>query len=450
LKVALVHDWLNQVGGAENVLIALKEVFPDAPVFTSIFDRERMPAVMRGWEVHTSALDRLPTIHRNHQAALPLYPFAWEGFDFSDFDVVLSNKSGFCHGIITPPPTLHLCYCLTPTRYLWSTEAYLQREGVGRLRRTLLPPVLTALRLWDQNAAKRVDRFAAISRAVQQRVAKVYRADSVVIYPPVDTHRFTPGETGDYFFIVSRLIPYKRIDLAVQAFSRLGLPLVIAGDGRDRAALEAAATPNIRFLGRVSDTELSRWMGGARAFIFPGEEDFGIAPLEAASAGVPVIAYAAGGALDTVRDGDTGLLFLEPTADSLADAVRRFESIRFDPSLIRAHAQRFDVELFKRQIREWVEQSHARESHCSERLCPMERESARAGAAQASAASDAPSPPAACIPPRWATAPSSSPQDGRFGYPTRSTQQAEQAAPPTAETAPPPACSPVLHQSPRL
>jgi glycosyltransferase involved in cell wall biosynthesis len=359
LKVALVHDWLNQVGGAENVLVALKEVFPDAPVFTSIFDRERMPAVMRGWEVHTSALDRLPGVHRNHQAALPLYPFAWEQFDFSGYDVVLSNKSGFCHGIITPPQTLHLCYCLTPTRYLWNTESYLQREGVGRLRRALLPPLLTALRLWDQNAAKRVDHFAAISRAVQQRVGKYYRADSTVIYPPVDTHRFAPGETGDYFFIVSRLIPYKRIDLAVAAFSRLGLPLVIAGDGRDRAELEAAAAPNVRFVGRVSDAELSRWMGGARAFIFPGEEDFGIAPLEAASAGVPVIAYAAGGALDTVREGETGLFFHEPTAESLMDAARRFETARFDRTLIRAHAGQFDVALFKSRIREWVEECYA-------------------------------------------------------------------------------------------
>lgn len=358
MKVALVHDWLNQMGGAENVLVALKEVFPDAPVFTSIFDRARMPAVMRGWEVHTSALDRVPTIYRRHQAALPLYPFVWEGFDFSGWDVVLSNKSGFCHGIITPPETLHLCYCLTPTRYLWSTEAYLQREGVGRVRRALLPPLLTALRLWDQNAAKRVDRFAAISRAVQQRIGKVYRANSTVIYPPVDTHRFAPGETEDYFFIVSRLIPYKRIDLAVQAFSRLGLPLVIAGDGRDREALQAAAAPNVRFLGRVSDAKLSRWMGGARAFIFPGEEDFGIAPLEAASAGVPVIAYAAGGALDTVRDGETGLFFHDASSDSLMDAMRRFEPMRWDRSHIRAHAQQFDVQQFKYKIREWVEQCY--------------------------------------------------------------------------------------------
>lgn len=359
LKVALVHDWLNQVGGAENVLVVLKEIFPEAPLFTTIYDRARMPAIMRGWEIRTSALDRLPGIYRRHQAALPLYPFAWEQFDFSGFDVVLSNKSGFCHGIVTSPQTLHLCYCLTPTRYLWSTENYLQREGVGSLRRALLPPVLTALRLWDQNAARRVDGFAAISRAVQQRIRKVYRADSTIIYPPVNLERFQPGETGDYFFIVSRLIPYKRIDLAVAAFSRLGLPLVIAGDGRDRAALEAAAAPNVRFLGRVSDAELTRWMAGARAFLFPGEEDFGIAPLEAASAGVPVIAYSAGGALDTVIEGETGLFFHEPTAQSLAEAVQRFETMRFDKARVRAHAAQFAEPEFKAQMRGWVESSHA-------------------------------------------------------------------------------------------
>jgi glycosyltransferase involved in cell wall biosynthesis len=357
VRVALVHDWLNQVGGAENVLIALKEIFPTAPVFTSIYDRTRMPAVMQGWDIRTSALDKLPGIYRNHQAALPLYPFIWEQFDFSEFDVVLSNKSGFCHGIITAPHTRHLCYCLTPTRYLWSTDQYLQREGVGRLRRWLLPPVLTFLRQWDANAARRVDAFAAISGAVQARIQKTYRADSTIIYPPVDTHRFAPGTTQDYIFIVSRLIPYKRIDLAVQACSELGLKLVVAGDGRDRAELERAAGPTVRFIGRVSDAELKAWMAGARAFIFAGEEDFGIAPLEAMSAGVPVIAYGAGGALDTVVDGETGLFFTEPTAASLKESLRRFETMSWDKARIRAHAETFDVAVFKRRILEWVEGS---------------------------------------------------------------------------------------------
>ncbi|MGB0386066.1 MAG: glycosyltransferase [Ardenticatenaceae bacterium] len=359
MKIALVHDWLNQVGGAENVLIALKDIFPDAPVFTSIYDQQRMPSVMDEWDIRTSVLDHLPGVYRSHQMALPLYPFAWEKFDFSDFDVVLSNKSGFCHGIITPPKTLHLCYCLTPTRYLWSTANYLQREGVGKMQRTLLTPLLTLLRAWDQNAAERVDSFVAISRAVQQRIRKYYRADSRVIYPPVNTDRFQPRETREYYFIVSRLIPYKRIDLAVQAFTRLGLPLVIAGDGRDRAALEAVAGPNVRFLGRISDQALDHWMASARAFIFPGEEDFGITPLEAASAGVPVIAYGAGGALDTVIEGQTGLFFRHPDSTDLVEAVLRFQNMSFDKTEIRAHAKQFDENNFKQQIKEWVEESYA-------------------------------------------------------------------------------------------
>ncbi|MCB9126298.1 MAG: glycosyltransferase [Ardenticatenales bacterium] len=355
MKVALVHDWLNQIGGAESVLIALKELFPEAPVYTSIYDPTAMPAVMQRWEIRTSAMDRIPRIHQHHQAALPLYPFVWEQFDFSGFDLVLSNKSGFCHGIITPPETLHLCYCLTPTRYLWNTDSYLARENVGRLRRTLLPPLLTALRLWDHAAAQRVDGYAAISRAVQDRIENFYQQESTIIYPPVATERFAAGEREAFFFIVSRLIPYKRIDLAVAAFNQLGLPLVIAGEGRDRAALEAAAGPNVRFLGKVSDDEVADWMGRARAFIFPGEEDFGITPVEAAAAGTPVIAFGRGGARDTVIEGETGLFFDEPTADSLADAVRRFESSSFDRVQMQRHAQRFDTAQFKAQITAWVE-----------------------------------------------------------------------------------------------
>jgi len=219
----------------------------------------------------------------------------------------------------------------------------------------ILPPVLTLLRQWDAKAARRVDHFAAISRAVQARIQKVYRADSTIIYPPVDTHRFETGETQDYFFIVSRLIPYKRIDLAVKAFSELGWKLVIAGDGRDREALEKIAGTTVRFVGRVNDDDLKRWMAGARGFLFPGEEDFGIAPLEAMSAGVPVIAYAAGGALDTVVENETGLFFHEPSVASLKAALEQFATRTWDKQRIRAHAETFDVEHFKREMLAWVE-----------------------------------------------------------------------------------------------
>nr|WP_290665684.1 glycosyltransferase [Ardenticatena sp.] len=358
MRVALVHDWLNQMGGAENVLITLKEIFPEAPVFTSIYDPDAMPPRMREWDIRTSFLNRIPGITRHHQAFLPLYPLAFEQFDFSDFDVVISNKSGFCHGIITPPHTLHLCYCLTPTRYLWNTNTYIAREGIGGWAKRVLPPVLAMLRVWDRLAADRVDRFVSISTAIQHRVHKFYRRDSVVIHPPVETTRFaTDAPPGEYDLIVSRLIPYKRIDLAVKAYTQMGKPLVVIGDGRDRAALERIAGPNVRFLGRVSDEELPRWVQGCRAFVFPGEEDFGIAPIEAQAAGRPVVAFAAGGALDTVIEGVTGTFFHEQTPDALAHAVQRLDHMTFDPQRIRQHAAQFDTTAFKSAMRAFVEKA---------------------------------------------------------------------------------------------
>ena len=360
MKVALVHDWGNQVGGAEGVLLALKEMFPDAPVYMSMYDPAVMPAVCRTWEIHTSFMDRLPLVKRHHQPFLPLYPLAFEQFDFSEFDLVLSNKSGFCHGIITPPQTLHIDYCLTPTRYVWDYRSYAHREGIGRVANFLLQPLLSYLRTWDRLAADRVDHFVAISRQVQRRIRKFYRRDSVVIYPPVETDRFSLGDgNDDYFLIVSRLIPYKRIDLAVQAFNELGLPLKIAGSGRDRQALEQIAGPNVEFLDRVPDDELPTLLQRCRAFIFPGVEDFGITPLQANAAGRPVIAYRAGGALDTVVEGRTGLFFDEPTPESLAAAVRALEAMAFEPEAIRQHALHFDKTVFQRELKRFVEEKYA-------------------------------------------------------------------------------------------
>jgi len=360
LKVALVHDWGNQVGGAESVLLALKELFPDAPVYMSMYDPAVMPAVCHTWDVRTSFMDRLPLVKRYHQPFLPLYPLAFEQFDLSEFDLVISNKSGFCHGIITPPETLHIDYCLTPTRYVWDYRSYARREGIGRLAGFVLQPLLTYLRAWDRLAADRVDHFVAISREVQRRIHKYYRRDSAIIYPPVETSRFTPGEGHeDYFLIVSRLIPYKRIDLAVRAFSGLGWPLKIVGDGRDRPALERMAGPSVEFLGRVPDDELQTLLRRCRAFVFPGCEDFGIAPLEANATGRPVIAYRAGGALETVVAGKTGLFFDEPTPESLAAAVRALDDVTFEPEAIRGHALRFDKAVFQREMMRFVEEKVA-------------------------------------------------------------------------------------------
>jgi len=359
LNVAIVVSWLNQYGGAERVLEAVHELLPQAPIYTSMFWPEAMPPDYRTWDIRVSWLDRLPFIHRHHQPFLPLYPLAFEGFDLSAYDVVLSISSGFAHGVITPPSTTHLCYCLTPSRFLWTYPAYAEREAIGPLANALLRPILLWLRQWDRLAADRVDEFIAISTEVQRRIAKVYRRDSALIFPPVDTGRFAqtaPAEDGDYFLVVSRLIPYKRVDLAVKAFTALKLPLLIAGDGRDRARLEALAGPNVRFLGRVPDAELPGLLARCRAFLFPGYEDFGIAPVEAQAAGRPVIAYAAGGALDTVIEGVTGLFFREPTPEALAEAVCRFNPRDFNPDVIRQHARQFDKRVFQRKLMALLEE----------------------------------------------------------------------------------------------
>jgi glycosyltransferase involved in cell wall biosynthesis len=360
LKVAIVHDWLNQRGGAEAVLEALVEMYPQAPIYTSMYWSQTMPQAYRSWDIRTSFMDRLPLAKRYHQPFLPLYPLAFESFDFTGYDLVVSNKSGFCHGVITSPDTLHICYCLTPTRFLWDYPGYARRERLTRLARLALPPFLNYLRLWDRAAAHRVDYFVAISRTVQQRIAKYYRRDSTIIYPPVDTGKFAPSDShDDYFLIVSRLIPYKRIDLAVRAFNELGLPLVIVGDGRDRDSLRALAKANIEFLGHVPDEKVGDYFARCRAFILPGQEDFCIAPVEAQAAGRPVIAYAAGGALDTVREGATGAFFYEQTPEALIEVIKEFDETSYDPTVIRRHAERFDKRVFKKRLSEFIGKKYA-------------------------------------------------------------------------------------------
>jgi glycosyltransferase involved in cell wall biosynthesis len=354
LKVAVVCSWLNQYGGAERVLEVIHAMYPQAPVYTSIFWPQALPAAYREWDIRPSFLNRLPFIHQHHQWFLFFYPYAFESFDLSQYDLVLSVTSAFAHGIATRHEALHICYCLTPARFLWDYRTYVAREGF-RFAQWVLPPFVSQLRRWDRAAAGRVDHFVAISEAVRQRINQSYGREAAVIYPPVDTQRFQPSaERGEYFLIISRLVPYKRIDLAVQAFSQLGLPLWIIGDGRDRHALEAIAGPNIRFLGRLGDEEARSYLERCRAFVFPGEEDFGIAPLEAQAAGRPVIAYARGGALETILEGKTGLFFREPTPQSLVQAVRGFHDDEFDIAAIREHALRFDRAVFQQRFGDLV------------------------------------------------------------------------------------------------
>jgi glycosyltransferase involved in cell wall biosynthesis len=329
-----------------------------------------MPPQYRRFDIRTSYMQRLPGVHRHHQPYLLGYPLAFENFDLSGYDVVLSNSSAFCKGVVTPPETLHVCYCLTPMRWVWSHREYVDRERVGGALRRLLPLAMHYLRVWDVVAAQRVDCFLAISRAVAARIRKYYGREATVIYPPVDVERFAPraGQPDDFFLIVSRLIPYKRVDLAVAAFNQLGLPLKIVGDGRDRATLQRQARPNVEFLGRLSDEAVRDLMARCRGFIFPGLEDFGIAPVEAQAAGRPVVAFAGGGALDTVRDGETGVLFHTPTPTALAEAVQRCADLRVDPLAIRAHAERFSAARFRQELgeyvaRAWAEHRRAASAH---------------------------------------------------------------------------------------
>ncbi len=354
MRIALVHDWLNQHGGAEKVLEAMVGLYPDAPVYTSMYAPDRMPEAYRAWDIRTTWMDRLPGIHAHHQPYLPLYPLAFDRLDLSDYDVVLSNKSGFCHGVRTDG-ALHICYCLTPTRYLWQFDAYIERERLSPALAAVLRPLVGVLKRWDYAAAQRVDHFIAISSEIQRRIARYYRRDSVILYPPVETSRYAPADRhDDYYLVVSRLIPYKRVDLAVRACTRLGLPLLVAGSGRDRERLEEMAGPTVQFLGRVPDEDLPDLLARCRAFLFPGLEDFGIAPVEAQAAGRPVIAYRGGGALDTVIEGETGLFFDEQSVESLCDALERFEGMTFSPAACRASAERFDAAVFDRELAAFV------------------------------------------------------------------------------------------------
>lgn len=359
MRVAIVHDWLNQRGGAEEVLEVLCSMFPAAPIFTSIFVPRVMPRHYRAWPIRTSFMQRLPAVDRYHRVLLPLYPLAFRSFDLSGYDLVISNSSGFCHGVTTSSPTCHVNYCLTPPRYVWGLEQYVAREQVGRAGRAILPLAARCLRRWDYEAAQRVDHFIGISRVVRERIKLFYGREASVIHPPVHTDAFVPAtEIGDYFLVVSRLVPYKRIDLAVAAFKDLGLPLLIVGEGRDRASLEAMASPNIRFLGWQPRERVRELLARCRGFIFPGEEDFGIAPVEAQASGRPVIAYAAGGALETVQEGTSGVFFRDATAQSLGEAVGRFQETetRFDPRTIREEARHFDTAVFREKMTAFIDE----------------------------------------------------------------------------------------------
>lgn len=356
-RVAIVHDYLVDSGGAERVVIALREQFPDAPIFTSVIDPKTTFPIFNTLDIHTSFLQRLPVRKSNYKLLLPFFPLAFESFDLSGYDVVISSASAFAKGVITSSDTLHVCYCYTPPRFAWRYHEYVAQENLGQLERFFIWLIVHYLRGWDYAAAQRVDEFVSVSEITRRRIQKNYRRDSTIIYPPVDVESFAPcNEIGDYYLVVSRLAPYKRIDIAVQAFNDLGLPLKIVGAGIDASRLRAMTKSNIEFLGHVPQNQLADLYARARAIIFPGVEDFGLVPLEANAAGRPVIAFAAAGALETVIDGVTGAFFREQTSDALANVVRATEVKRFDARVMREHAERFSQARFKRQIADCVEE----------------------------------------------------------------------------------------------
>lgn len=365
MKVALVHDHLAQDGGAENVLRMFQEIYPEAPIFTLVYDSKKAHPAFRKSDIRTSFIQKLPGGVKHYQAALPFMSTAVEKYDLAGFDVILSSASAFAKGVLTSPQTLHICYCHSPTRYLWSdAHTYYKELRYNRLIKAFIPFALTKLRQWDRAAADRVDKFLANSRYVQGRIQKYYKASSDIIYPPVEVEKFSvASEPGDYYLTLGRLVAYKRYDLTIKAFNEIGRPLKIAGEGPELDYLQSIAGPNIEFLGRVSDKQRRELYARAQAFIFPQEEDFGITAIEAMASGTPVIAYGRGGALETVIPNKTGLLFESQTKDSLVKVLNQFWRHKFDPQTIRQHAMQFSESRFKKQVKDYVAQAWQEFNH---------------------------------------------------------------------------------------
>lgn len=386
MKIALAHDFLNQLGGAEKTLQALGEIYPNAPIFTLFYDEEFVAKNFPQQKIISSYLQGWNFFKKHHKYFLPFLPKAVESLDLANFDLVLSNTSAWTKGILTRPETCHICYCHTPTRFLWDFKArYLEEQRLDPLRKMVVKAILKRIKNWDLQAKERVDFWIANSKNVQGRIEKYYNKKSVVIHPPVDTSKFiispafggrnNTGErsadvqierpSGDYFLIVSRLSPYKGVEMAVKAFNKLKLPLVIVGEGSQKDYLKSIAKGDIKFLGFQSDEEIRQYYSGCRAFIFPTfDEDFGITPIEAGASGRPVIAAGRGGTRESVVEGLTGFFFNEPTPESLTEAVEKFieNEKNFNPQKIREHALQFDIKVFKKKIKEFVEKSY-REYH---------------------------------------------------------------------------------------
>jgi len=355
MRVVLAHDYLIQMGGAEKVLQSFQEIYQDSPVFVLVYDR-KLDRIFPAEKIKTSWLQYMPAAISKYQWYLTLMPQAIESFGVKGADVILSSSSSMAKGIITGKNTMHICYCHTPTRYLWhGASEYIKDLGYSYLVKKIIPIFLRSLKNWDLVAAQRVDVFIANSKAVQQRIKQYYNRDSKVIYPPVETDKYYIDENlGDYYLIGGRLVGYKRYDVAVKAFTKLGIKLKVFGDGPEYSKLKKMAGKNIEFLGNVSDSVKSRLYRQAIAFIYPQVEDFGITAIESMASGRPVIAYFKGGAIETVVSHQTGEFFEEQTWECLANKIIYFKPEKYDSTLIKQHAERFNLDRFKVQIKNYI------------------------------------------------------------------------------------------------
>lgn len=357
-RIALVHDWLTGMRGGEKCLEVLCELYPAAPIHTLLAIPDRLSATLRAREIHTSFLQRMPAVERKYRYYLPLYPTAIRRFDFRSYDLILSSSHAVAKGVRVPDGTLHISYVHTPMRYVWDMfDQYFNRATMGWASLAMIRLVSAWLRRWDVRTADGVHHFIANSRYVADRIRRIYGRESTVIHPPVDVRRFALSRTHDgSFLVVSALVPYKRVDLAIAAANRAGFVLRVIGEGPERARLEAMAGPTVHFDGALDDAGIAAAYASCRALVFPGEEDFGIVPVEAMACGKPVVAFGRGGATESVIDGRSGVFFPEQTAESLIGAITRLEQIRFDPTDIRAQAEHFDREIHRDRIASFVEE----------------------------------------------------------------------------------------------
>lgn len=359
-KLALVHEKLaGAIGGSESIIFAAMDLFPSAKIYSTVLDRDILPPKYKNAEINSTFLQNLPFAKKIYKAYFPIMPIAIENLNLQEYDVILSSHHCVAKGIIPRPDAIHICYCHSPARYIWDLFwAYSDLNGFGSIKRLFVSLISHHLRIWDSISAYRVDHFLANSRYTAERIRKYYNKDSEILYPPVNTKKFHYENTGDYYLMAGRLVSYKGFELGIDAFNESGKKLVIIGDGPEFKKLKEKAKSNIEMLGTVSDKLLIKYMNNCKGFIFPGKEDFGIVMVEAQSAGKPVIAYKAGGALDIVTHEKTGLLFDEQTVKSLNNAISRAESIKWEPEHISNHAAQFDIEVFKHKLKEIIDNAH--------------------------------------------------------------------------------------------